>query len=97
MKGEAVFDVPFSGTLTGMGANVSHDLWTFEGRQGQKITIDNNSVGKVIAVYDPAGNLLEESEFNIGPVTLPTDGTYTLIVRANIVGRYVLTLREVTD
>lgn len=71
--------------------NSLYDEYTFEGKKDQKITIKSESkdFDTYLAIFTPAGDLLAEhddineqdSNSQIS-VTLPTDGTYRLIINA---------------
>lgn len=83
--------------LTSMGDRpAGRDAWTYDGTAGEAITLNNGSAGLHMALYDPGGGLLIEDETpQIGPVTLPETGTYTVIVSTGstgIAGPYTLML-----
>jgi hypothetical protein len=66
------------------------DKWVFEGRTGDHITISMSAPGKdgILALYDPAGDLIAHSDDTpqsgsdpaLG-LTLPVDGAYSIVAR----------------
>jgi WD40 repeat protein len=76
------------------------DTFSFAGAEGQTIVIKNNHMfGLPMAIYDPNGELIEEANATLGPVTLPVDGVYTITVSAtsSVSGSYQLVVEEVVE
>ncbi len=74
--------------------------WLIEGTEGQTLTIWAHGVGEmdpVLSLIGPDGSLLFENDDSSGydaviVATLPTSGTYTIRVKAWVVGSYTLTV-----
>ena len=76
--------------------------WAFQGVEGQSITITNqNTFGLVLKLYDPDNAVvLETTDTLIGPLSLPTTGTYTITVQTGeveLTAGYQLTVEEAFD
>lgn len=82
-----------------------YDEYSFEGKQGQEVTIslDSSEFDTYLAIFTPDNKLLEEhddiSQSNSNSqitVTLPSDGTYRVIVNSyddKGRGKYNLTIK----
>lgn len=77
-----------------------YDDYTFEGRSGQQITIvlESTEFDTYLILLDPSGNKIAENDDNQGTnsaltITLPSNGTYTIIANSydgSGRGRYAL-------
>lgn len=85
--------------------NSYFNMYTFDGRAGQRITIDmsSNEIDTYLILLDPSGvDIMQDDDGGGGTnsrisITLPTSGTYTLFANsygAGEIGRYTL---QVTD
>lgn len=85
-----------------------YDEYTFVGQAGQQVvvTLESNAFDTYLIVLDPTGNALDQnddiSEENFNSelaLTLPSDGTYTVIANSyDSTGRgaYTLTINDAT-
>lgn len=93
-------------SVTGLLMNRSGDEWTFEGQEGDVISILMSSLAldSYLELYDPNGDLIEEDDDSGGGlqaliegVELEMDGTYTIVARTfagQRRGEYTLILIE---
>jgi WD40 repeat protein/DNA-binding SARP family transcriptional activator len=81
-------------TIGGMTQPGDRLLWTFDATAGQAVLLVNNSFNISFAVMDAAGTILvgPVDTGQIGPVTLPATGTYSILGIADGPGRYMFTL-----
>ncbi|WP_107666422.1 Ig-like domain-containing protein [Cyanothece sp. BG0011] len=67
-------DTPYSGTFEG---NRSAEIFTFEGSTDQPLFLSNNTSNYAATVYGPNNGVVSN---NNGLLTLPGEGTYTLVL-----------------
>nr|MCU0270317.1 hypothetical protein [Acidimicrobiales bacterium] len=102
IRPDRVTDTAIGSVLTGtIDQPEAHDLWFFEGRAGQRLSIgppDCDDAGIPVELLAPDGGLLiVATGCTIEDVELPEDGTYELTVNPNDdrPGTYRLPLRGV--
>ncbi len=79
-----VFNSQVTGTLSNPGDEA---IYTFTGSIGQKVQFNGLEPGslQIAYLYDPLGTQVFDSylEYNAGPYTLTTPGTYKLVITTN--------------
>ncbi len=91
---------------TGNMSAFTPQTWTYNGQSGEKITItvrgSQNSFDPIVGVYDISGKLLARNDLSSSnqgqsfTATLPSDGTYTILVSSlgGAPGSYTIALKS---